>query len=41
VGARNPWDWLTITLFLIAFEVNVAVLAAISATPEPLEDEED
>jgi hypothetical protein len=38
---QTPWDWLTITLFLIAFEVNVAVLAAISATPEPLEDEED
>lgn len=38
---RTPMDWMTITLFLLAVETNVAVLAASAATPEPLEDEED
>ena len=37
---ETPWDWLTITLFLFAFEGNVAALAAIGETPEPLEDDE-
>jgi hypothetical protein len=32
---------LTITLFLPAVEMNVAVLAASAATPEPLEDDEE
>ena len=46
VGIWRLWapetaaDWMTITLFLLALEVNVAVLAANSATPEPLDDEE-
>ena len=38
---ETPADWLSVTLFLLAFEVNVSVLAVISATPEPLEDEEE
>lgn len=37
---QTPMDWMTITLFLLAIETNVAVLAASAATPEPLEDEE-
>jgi hypothetical protein len=38
---RTPMDWMTITLFLLAVETNVAVLAASAATPEPLEDDEE
>ena len=38
---ETPMDWMTITLFLLAVETNVAVLAASAATPEPLDDEED
>ena len=38
---QTPMDWMTITLFLLAVENNVAVLAASAATPEPLEDEEE
>ena len=34
-------DWLAITFFLLNLEANVAVLAASSATPDPLEDEEE
>jgi magnesium-transporting ATPase (P-type) len=37
---QGPTDWLTVTLFLLAIEVNVAALAARAATPEPLDDEE-
>lgn len=37
---QTPMDWMTITLFLLAVETNVAVLAASAATPEPLDDEE-
>jgi hypothetical protein len=37
---RTPMDWMTITLFLLAVETNVAVLAASAAMPEPLEDDE-
>ena len=46
VGIWRLWapetaaDWMTITLFLLGLEGNVAVLAANSATPEPLDDEE-
>jgi len=38
---RTPMDWMTITLFLLAVETNIAVLAASAATPEPLEDDEE
>ena len=38
---QTPMDWMTITLFLLAVETNVAVLAASAATPEPLEDDEE
>ena len=38
---QTPMDWMTITLFLLAIETNVAVLAASAATPEPLEDEKE
>ena len=47
VGIWNYWtpesaaDWMTVTLFLLALEVNVATLAASAATPEPLEDGEE
>jgi hypothetical protein len=34
-------DWMTITLFLLAVEMNVAVLATSAAMPEPLEDDEE
>jgi hypothetical protein len=38
---ETPMDWMTITLFLLAVETNVAVLAASAAMPEPLDDEEE
>jgi len=38
---QTPMDWMTITLFLLAVETNVAVLAASAAMPEPLEDDEE
>ena len=38
---RTPMDWMTITLFLLAVEMNVAVLAASAAMPDPLEDYEE
>jgi hypothetical protein len=38
---QTPMDWMTITLFLLAVEFNVAVLAASAAMPEPLEDDEE
>jgi hypothetical protein len=38
---RTPMDWMTITLFLLAVEMNVAVLATSAAMPEPLEDDEE
>jgi hypothetical protein len=38
---ETPMDWITITLFLLAVETNVAILAASAATPEPLEDDEE
>jgi hypothetical protein len=38
---RTPMDWMTITLFLLAVEFNVAVLAASAAMPEPLEEDEE
>jgi hypothetical protein len=38
---RTPVDWMTITLFLLAVEMNVAVLAASAAMPDPLEDDEE
>lgn len=38
---RNGLDWVAVAFFLLVVELNVAVLAASSATPEPLEDEED
>ena len=34
-------DWIALALFLLAVESNVAVLAASSAMPEPLDDEDD
>ena len=34
-------DWMAITFFLANLELNVAVLAASSATPEPLDDEDE
>ena len=37
---RDGVDWMMITLFLLVVEANVAVLAASSATPEPLDDDE-
>ena len=37
---QTPMDWMTITLFLLAVETNVAVLAASAATSEPLDDDE-
>ena len=38
---QTPMDWMTITLFLLAVETNVAVLAASAAMPEPLEEDEE
>ena len=38
---RTPMDWMTITLFLLAVEMNVAVLATSAAMPDPLEDDEE
>jgi hypothetical protein len=38
---RTPMDWMTITLFLLAVEMIVAVLAASAAMPDPLEDDEE
>jgi hypothetical protein len=38
---QTPMDWMAITLFLLAVETNVAVLAASAAMPEPLEDDEE
>jgi hypothetical protein len=38
---ETPWDWFAVTFFLLALELNVAILAASSAMPEPLEDGED
>lgn len=38
---QTPMDWMTITLFLLAVESNVAVLAASAAMPEPLDDDEE
>ncbi|WEK46415.1 MAG: hypothetical protein P0Y56_15620 [Candidatus Andeanibacterium colombiense] len=37
---HTPTDWFAGALFLLAVESNVAVLAASSAMPEPLEDED-
>jgi hypothetical protein len=37
---ESPMDWMTITLFLLALEVDIAVLAASAATPEPLDDDD-
>lgn len=37
----NGLDWMAVTFFLLNLEANVAVLAASSATPEPLEDDEE
>jgi hypothetical protein len=34
-------DWMAVTFFLLSLEINIAILAASSATPEPLEDEEE
>jgi hypothetical protein len=34
-------DWMTLTLFLVAIEGNIATLAASSAEPDPLEDDEE
>ena len=34
-------DWIAITFFLANLELNIAVLAASSATPEPLDDEDE
>ena len=47
IGLWDVWaptsglDWMAITFFLLNLEANVAVLAASSATPEPLDDDED
>jgi len=38
---ESPFDWMAITFFLVTLELNVAVLAASAATPEPLDDEEE
>jgi hypothetical protein len=38
---RGPTDWFAIALFLLALESNIAVLAASSAMPEPLNDGEE
>ena len=38
---QGPTDWIAIGLFLLAVESNVAVIAASSATPDPLDDGED
>jgi hypothetical protein len=35
---QGPTDWIAIALFLLAVESNVAVMAASSAMPEPLDD---
>ncbi len=37
----SGFDWLAVTFFLLSLELNVAVLAASSATPEPLDDEDE
>ncbi len=37
---RDEREAATITLFLLALEVDIAVLAARAAAPEPLEDDE-
>jgi hypothetical protein len=34
-------DWMAVTFFLLTLELNVAILAASAAMPEPLEDGED
>jgi hypothetical protein len=34
-------DWFAVTFFLLTLELNVAILAASSAMPEPLEDGEE
>jgi type VI protein secretion system component VasK len=38
---ETPMDWMTLTLFLLAVETNVAILAASAAMPDPLEDDEE
>jgi hypothetical protein len=38
---ETGFDWFAITFFLVTLELNVAILAASSAMPEPLEDEEE
>lgn len=37
----GPTDWIALAMFLLAVESNIAVLAASSAMPEPLDDEDD
>jgi hypothetical protein len=47
IGLWDIWapgtgfDWMAITFFLLNLEANVAVLAASSATPEPLADDDE
>lgn len=38
---QTPMDWMTITLFLLVVDLNVAILAASAAIPEPLDDDEE
>jgi hypothetical protein len=38
---ETPMDWMAVTFFLLTVELNVAILAASSAMPEPLEDGEE
>ena len=38
---RNGLDWMAVTFFLLVLEANVAVLAASSAIPDALDDEEE
>jgi len=37
----SGFDWLAVTFFLLNLELNIALLAASNATPEPLDDEEE
>ena len=37
----SGFDWLAVFFFLLNLELNVAVLAASNATPEPLDDEDE
>jgi hypothetical protein len=37
----SPWDWFAVTFFLLTLELNIAIFAASSAMPEPLDDGEE